>query len=138
MACDRYDMIGYDMIWYIIWYNTTWHFLCNLMWCDMMIYDVMIWYDGMIWYMIYGMILYDMRHDICDKWYDTWYGMIYMIYDVVWYMIRYDMLWYIWYDKTYLLTAFGLTPGGSSTVHIYTQTVHRTTQWNRIDTKEHT
>ena len=28
----------------------------------------------------------------------------------------------------YLLTAFGLTPGGSSTVHIYTQTVHRTTQ----------
>jgi len=28
----------------------------------------------------------------------------------------------------YLLTAFGLTPGGSSTVHIYTQTIHRTTQ----------
>ena len=28
----------------------------------------------------------------------------------------------------YLLTATGLTPGGSSTVHIYTQTVHRTTQ----------
>jgi len=28
---------------------------------------------------------------------------------------------------TYLLTAIGLTPGGSSTVHIYTQTVHRTT-----------
>ena len=27
----------------------------------------------------------------------------------------------------YLLTAIGLTPGGSSTVHIYTQTVHRTT-----------
>ena len=27
----------------------------------------------------------------------------------------------------YLLTAVGLTPGGSSTVHIYTQTVHRTT-----------
>jgi len=26
------------------------------------------------------------------------------------------------------LTAIGLTPGGSSTVHIYTQTVHRTTQ----------
>jgi hypothetical protein len=29
---------------------------------------------------------------------------------------------------TYLLTATGLTPGGSSTVHIYTQTLHRTTQ----------
>ena len=28
----------------------------------------------------------------------------------------------------YLLTAIGLTPGGSSTVHIYTQTVHRITQ----------
>ena len=28
----------------------------------------------------------------------------------------------------YLLTAIGLTPGGSSTVHIYTQTIHRTTQ----------
>ena len=28
----------------------------------------------------------------------------------------------------YLLTAIVLPPGGSSTVHIYTQTVHRTTQ----------
>ena len=28
----------------------------------------------------------------------------------------------------YFLTAIGLTPGGSSTVHIYTQTIHRTTQ----------
>jgi uncharacterized integral membrane protein len=28
----------------------------------------------------------------------------------------------------YLLTAIGLTRGGSSTVHIYTQTIHRTTQ----------
>ena len=28
----------------------------------------------------------------------------------------------------YLLTVIGLTPGGSSTVHIYTQTIHRTTQ----------
>jgi len=26
----------------------------------------------------------------------------------------------------YLLTAVGLTPSGSSTVHIYTQTIHRT------------
>ena len=29
---------------------------------------------------------------------------------------------------TYLLTVIGLTPGGSSTVHIYTHTIHRTTQ----------
>jgi len=28
----------------------------------------------------------------------------------------------------YLLTAIGLTPGGSSAVHTYTQTVHRATQ----------
>jgi len=34
----------------------------------------------------------------------------------------------ILYDMIYLLTAIGLSPGGSSTVHIYTQTVHRTTQ----------
>ena len=28
----------------------------------------------------------------------------------------------------YLLTVIGLTPGGSCTVHIYTQTIHRKTQ----------
>ena len=28
----------------------------------------------------------------------------------------------------YLLTAIGLSPGGKSTVHIYTQTIHRTIQ----------
>jgi len=28
----------------------------------------------------------------------------------------------------YLSTAIALTPGGGSTVHIYTQTMHRTTQ----------
>ena len=32
------------------------------------------------------------------------------------------------YDMIYLLTAIGLAPGGSSAVHIYTQTVHRTIQ----------
>jgi len=33
-----------------------------------------------------------------------------------------------------LLTAVGLTPGGSSAVHIYTQTIHRTTQliWKSV------
>jgi hypothetical protein len=34
-------------------------------------------------------------------------------------MIRYDMIY---------LAARWLTHGGSSTVHIYTQTIHRTTQ----------
>jgi uncharacterized integral membrane protein len=28
----------------------------------------------------------------------------------------------------YLLTAIGLTPGGNNTVHIYTETIHVTTQ----------
>jgi len=36
----------------------------------------------------------------------------------------------------YLLTAIGLTRGGSRAVHIYTQTIHRTTQWNRISRTE--
>jgi hypothetical protein len=36
----------------------------------------------------------------------------------------------------YLLTAIRLPPGGSSTVHIYTQTVHRTTQ-NKQYIKQH-
>ena len=36
-----------------------------------------------------------------------------------------NMIWYM----IYLLTAVGLTPGASSTVHIYTQTIHRTTQF---------
>jgi len=30
----------------------------------------------------------------------------------------------------YMLTANGLTLSGSSTVHIYTQTLHWTTRWN--------
>jgi len=45
-------------------------------------------------------------------------------------MLRYDIIYDICcmiYDMIYL-TAIGLTPGGSSTAHIYTQTIHRTTQ----------
>jgi len=34
----------------------------------------------------------------------------------------------ILYDIIYLLTSIGLSPGGISTVHIYTQTIHRMTQ----------
>jgi hypothetical protein len=45
----------------------------------------------------------------------------------------YDMIYMIWY-----LTAFGLPPSGSSTVHIYTQTVHRTTQNKQYNTHLHT
>ena len=45
---------------------------------------------------------------------------------------------------TIYLTAIGLPPGGSSAVHIYTQTIQRTTQTNKqymeqhiIDTKQY-
>jgi len=34
----------------------------------------------------------------------------------------------LWRFDTIYLTAVGLTPGGSNTVHINTQTIHRTTQ----------
>jgi hypothetical protein len=44
--------------------------------------------------------------------------------------------WNVRNDMMYLLTAIGLPPGGSSTVHIYTQTVHRTTQ-NEQYTEQH-
>jgi uncharacterized integral membrane protein len=40
------------------------------------------------------------------------------------------------YDMIYLLTAIGLSPGGRSTVHIYTQTIHRTIQ-NKQYIKQH-
>jgi hypothetical protein len=42
-------------------------------------------------------------------------------------------LW-LWYDMICLSTAVALPPGGSSTVHIYTQTTHRITQ---ITTDQH-
>ena len=43
-------------------------------------------------------------------------------------MTRYYMIY---------LTAIGLTPGGSSTVHIYTQTIHRTTQSTKQYIEQH-
>jgi hypothetical protein len=47
--------------------------------------------------------------------------MIYVILYDIWYDMIYDI---IWYDMVYLLTAIRLPPGGSSIVHIYTQTIH--------------
>jgi hypothetical protein len=42
------------------------------------------------------------------------------------------VIWYdIWCDMIYL-TAIGLPPGGSTTVHNYTQTVHRTIQFTNL------
>jgi hypothetical protein len=36
------------------------------------------------------------------------------------------------YDMIHLLPAIGLPAGGSSTVHIYTQTIQRTTKWTSV------
>jgi hypothetical protein len=52
-------------------------------------------------------------------------------------LLLYQLVYVMYMIYTYL-TAIGLTPGGSSTVHIHTQTVHRTTQWDRIHRTEHT
>ena len=38
------------------------------------------------------------------------------------------MVAYTGYDMIYLLSASGLSPGGSCTIHIYTQTIHKMTQ----------
>ena len=35
------------------------------------------------------------------------------------------------------LTAIGLTPGGSNTVHIYTQTIHRKDNRHKQDIEQH-
>ena len=43
-----------------------------------------------------------------------------------------------WFMVIYLLTATGLTPGGSNTVHIDTQKIHITIQRNRIHRTKHT
>ena len=88
------------------------HMMWYKIWCDMVWYDI--WYDDiMIW---------------CAIWYDIWYDGIIcydMMCDMLWYDMIYDIILYmIWYDMKYLLTAFWLTPGDSSTVHIYTQTIH--------------
>jgi hypothetical protein len=42
----------------------------------------------------------------------------------------------MWYNMIYLLTAIVLTPGGSSTVRIYTQIIHRTKLTTRT-TEQH-
>jgi len=95
-----------------------------MIWHDM-IYDMIYDMPYMIWYMIWYKIWYMICHMIWYIWYDIWW---YMIYDTIRYDMMYDMIRYdIWY-MIYLLTAIGLTPGGSSTVYIYTQTIHRTTQ----------
>jgi hypothetical protein len=81
----------------------------------------MIWWYDMIYDMIYDM-MYMIRYDTI--WYDMiWYDIWYDIYD----MTRYDTIWYdmIWY----LLTATGLSPGGST--HLHTNNTWNNTNNNR-------
>jgi len=85
----------------------------------------------MIWYMIwYGIVWYGMIE------YMIWYGMVwYMIwlYD----MVRYGMVWYdIWYDMICydIFNCNWVVTRWHSTVHIYTQKIHGTTQ---ITTEQH-
>jgi hypothetical protein len=58
------------------------------------------------------MIVFDIGFDII--WYDMIDVMIYMIYDMI-----YDTNWLIYdiYDMICLLTAVGLSPGGSTHLH---------------------
>jgi hypothetical protein len=90
----------------------------------------------MIWYMIWS-ILRSLVHKL---WYDIWYDRFYdpsciKFDDMIWSILRslVHELWYdiwhnmIWYDDISVNCSW-LPPGGSSSVHIYTQTVHRTTQ----------
>jgi hypothetical protein len=61
-----------------------------------------------------------------DIWYMIWYDMIW--YNMIWYdTIRYDTIRYdtIRYDTIYLI-AVGLTPGGSTRVHICTEKLRQT------------
>ena len=113
---DIYD-ISY-MIWYT-WYDMIWYTI----WCDLMWYDV-----RDIIYVMWYVIWYDMWYTIYDKIYDIIHHMIYIIY-----IISHDDMIY----RIHFLTAIGLIHGGSSTAHIYTQTVHRTTQWKQ-DTQDRT
>ena len=73
----------------------------------------MIWYDMIYYIILYYIILY--------------YIILYYI--ILYYIILYYIiLYYIILYMICFLTAIELTPGGSNTAHIYTQTMHRTTQ----------
>jgi hypothetical protein len=110
-----YDMMRYDKIYMMTWYD-IWYVVWYGVWYDMIWYNVT-WYDKM-YDMIYDTIWW---HDIWYIWHMIYVMLWYMIYYMIWYdMICYDMIYDKIYDIIYL-TAIRLPPGGSSTVHIYTQ-----------------
>ena len=53
---------------------------------------------------------------------------VHLLFIIYLFIYNYFILLFIYLFMIYLLTAIGLSPGGSSTVHIYTQTIHRTIQ----------
>jgi len=86
------------------------------------------------------------RHECTNmgkvKWLELWWQ-LYLTWLLVWDLENFRPLEFCWteckmlylcckysrvYRLIYLLTAVVLTPSGSSTVHIYTQTIYRTAQ----------
>jgi hypothetical protein len=56
--------------------------------------------------------------------------------NIIFYVEMFENLFPIlWYDMMWYITAIGLTPGGSSTVHIYAQTIHRIQRTERIQSQ---
>jgi hypothetical protein len=64
----------------------------------------------------------------CDQWEPRWYMRTHGCTDVLTACYHFTRRECFWYSLIHLLTAIGLSHGGSSTVHIYTQTIHRTIQ----------
>jgi hypothetical protein len=143
-----YDMIRYDMIRYDIWYD-----ICDMIWYDK------IWYDMICDMILYDTIWYDMKVKVPlnrPEVPEGGTGIAVLFPDLGarrrwvvsttprplyprerpsthctggWVSPRAGLDDMIWYDI--YLTAIGLTPGGSSAVHIYTQT-------HRIQRTDHT
>ena len=100
MIWFRYDIIWYD---FMIWYDTGMIWYQYVIWYDMILNDMILWY-GMIWY------------DTIPVWYDIdmiWhrYDMMWHRYDMIWHrydMIWYDMIWYdmIWYDMIWYIILY--------------------------------
>jgi len=156
----RLPLVWYD-IWHVVcdmWHVTcdidTWHVACDIdIWhvaCGIDVTSGM-WYwhvtRGMwYWYVTRGMWYWHVTRGMW-YWYVTrgiWYWYVALACDIDMWHVACDIdmwhvacdVWYVVYDMIYLLTAIGLTPGGSSTVHIYTKTIHRTTQ-NKQHTEQH-
>jgi hypothetical protein len=87
--------------WSVCWFRNSPHFMLSKRWRSSNCLDL---WSGDAAANLGRIIVY---HELCFTWFSEVFPRKFMV---------------------YLLTAIGLSPGGSSTVHIYTQTIHRTTQ----------